>query len=456
MKILLVQAYLGRKEDFLLYPLGLAYVGTALQSRGHEVRGYDPNASPEGLDGMQKRIIELSPDVIGISLRNIDNLIRWDIFYYYKYFQETIRVARSVSSKAKIVVGGPGFSIFAEKIMQRNLELDFGVYLEGEDSFPELLEKLDNPGVVKGIFYRKNGEVIFSGARALPDFAHMTYPRRDFFDINYYRNDINCIGVQTKRGCPLKCTYCNYPLLNGSRQRVRSAESISDELQYLIDVFNIKRFVFADAIFNSPKKHAEEICEAFIKRGIKVEWSAYMDIKNADKDFLMLAQKAGCKAIIFSPDGISRGVLQALNKMLEAKDIEESLQLFTKDKEMRNFNVIYGFFLNAPGDTVSGLLQTLYFYVKAKLALRGRGNAHMNWIRLEPETVVFQRAVEEGAVPKDIELLPDQVEGLTKVFYIKPTLKWLDPFLLVLVKWFMKFIANEVGVKKQRRMLADD
>jgi hypothetical protein len=101
-------------------------------------------------------------------------------------------------------------------------------------------------------------------------------------------------------------------------------------------------------------------------------------------------------------------------------------------------------------------LQTLYFYVKAKLALRGRGNAHMNWIRLEPETVVFQRAVEEGAVPKDIELLPDQVEGLTKVFYIKPTLKWLDPFLLVLVKWFMKFIANEVGVKKQRRMLADD
>lgn len=450
MKVLLLQAYLGRKEPLLVYPLGLAYVGTSLLSKGHEVRGYDPNGSSEGLEGLEKRITEFSPDVIGISLRNIDDQHRRDIFYYYLYFQKTLRAARDCSPRAKIVGGGPGFSIFAEKIMNRNVQLDFGIYLEGEESFPELLENMNDPYAVKGIFYRKDGEVVFSGARDLPDFKHMEYPRRDFFNIDDYRTDIQCVGVQTKRGCPLKCTYCTYPQLNGNRQRMRSAESVCDEVQYLIDVFSVKRIIFADAIFNSPKKHAEEICKEFIKRGIDIEWSAYMGIKDADKDFMLLAQKAGCRDVVFSPDGISQGALKSLNKMLDEKDIENSLHLFTKDKAMRSFNVIYSFFLNAPGETASGLLKTLLFYVKAKLVLRGRGNAFMNWIRLEPETEAFKMAVEEGAVPNDIELLPDHTDGLSKVFYSNPSLRRLDPWLLFLLKLpsSVKLIIKALGAKK--------
>jgi radical SAM superfamily enzyme YgiQ (UPF0313 family) len=455
MKVLLVQAHLGRKEPMLVYPLGLAYVGTSLRSKGHEVRGYDPNGSPEGLDGLRKRIAEFPPDVIGISLRNIDDQHRRDIFYYYLYFQETLRVVRDCTSHAKIVGGGPGFSIFAEKIMQRNTQLDFGIYLEGEESFPDLLDNIDNPCLVKGLYYRKDGEVVFSGERTLPDFEHIGYPHRDFFEMKDYQSDIQCVGIQTKRGCPFKCTYCTYPQLNGNRQRMRSAESVCDEVKYLIDNFNIKRIIFADAIFNSPKKHAEEICEAFIKRGIKIEWSAYMGIKNADKDFMLLAQKAGCRDVVFSPDGISRGALKSLNKMLEEKDIEESLRLFTKDKAMANFNVIYSFFLNAPGETALGLFKTLLFYMKAKLALRGRGNAFMNWIRLEPDTEAFKQAVEEGAIPKDIELLPDSEMGLAKVFYSRPSLKSLDPLLLSLLKLpaNIKSIARIFSSKKHDRSL---
>ncbi len=453
MRILLVQAYLGRKEPILVYPLGLACLGTVLQAKGHDLTGYDPNASPEGLEGLKKKIKEFSPQIIGISLRNIDNQFRNEIFYYYKFFQETLRTARDCASEAKIIGGGAGFSIFAGKIMERNPELDFGVYLEGEDSFPELLEQLDNPHIVKGIFYRKNREVVFTGVRNLPDFENIPYPRRKTFHIEDYLNDIQCIGIQTKRGCPLKCTYCTYPLLNGNKLRMRSVESVCDELTYLIDTFNIKTFIFADAVFNMPKKHAETICEEIIKRGINIEWAAYMDIKNSDRDFLMLAKKAGCRDIIFSPDAISNGALKCLKKGLEEKDIRESLGLFIKDKEMRDFNVIYSFFLNAPGETLSGLLKTILFYCKAKWTLRGRGTAFMNWIRLEPGTVVFQKAIEEGDIPNDIELLPDDEAGLAKVFYSKPSLNWLDPFFFALFKLppVIKRVAKALGVKKNVR-----
>ena len=123
-----------------------------------------------------------------------------------------------------MAVGGAGFSMFAKEIMERHQRLDFGLVLEAEESLPELLHNLEQPEQVAGIYFRTADEVRYTGDRLLPVFPSAPYPRRDFLDLQPYLQIPFSMGVRTKRGCALKCAYCNYPFLNGQRFRLRTVE----------------------------------------------------------------------------------------------------------------------------------------------------------------------------------------------------------------------------------------
>ena len=114
----------------------------------------------------------------------------------------------------------PGFSIYPESVMKENPGIQDGVYLEAEESFPELVANFDCPDSVMGIYQRKEGAVSFTGNRKLPDFGRLPIPRRDFLDVEPYLSNIGSLGIQTKRGCPCKCIYCTYPRLNGYQIRI--------------------------------------------------------------------------------------------------------------------------------------------------------------------------------------------------------------------------------------------
>ncbi len=271
MKVLLIQSHLGRIEPFPpLYPLGLVYLANALSK--HEVQIIDMNVWELTLayENLKKKIINFNPDIAGVSIRNIDTTNRRDIFNFFKTVRPTARIIKETSPDSTLLVGGPGFSMFAEKIMSRIPEFDFGCHLEGEESIPELLDNLESPESVKGIYIRKNGGVQFTGNRELPDFGKLQIPRRDPEIIDntpYIQFDkfprIYNIGIQTKRGCVLKCAYCSYTFLSGNKLRLRYPVDVVDEIEYLISL-GMNQFSFADNIFNIPKSHAEEICEEII------------------------------------------------------------------------------------------------------------------------------------------------------------------------------------------------
>lgn len=458
MKVLLVQSYLGQSGNFPVYPLGLAYISTALYQKGHTVQIFDPNIAALPYENLKESICRFSPEIIGISLRNIDNQHRIAPFYYYTYFQRILEIIKKTDPGIKVVVGGAGFSMFAEKIMKRNESIDFGLYLEGEESFPELLENLNKPDSVSGIYFRRKGEVLFTGYRPLPDFRKLSIPQRDFIDISPYLDHLESLGIQTKRGCPLKCTYCNYPQLSGNKVRIRDVKSVCDEIEYLIKQFGIKHFMFSDGVFNMPLNHAKEICEEIIKRTLKVKWSAWMEIKHAKKEFLLLAMKAGCISITFSPDGVSQNALDGLQKELREKDVKDSLNLFISDKNIRNLNVTYSVFVNPPGETFLGFLKTIIFFIKAKVYLYGRGNVFLNWIRLEPETKALQYGIEKGDINKDIELLPDSEKGLRKLFYSNSPVKYLDFLIIATFRFLLllKIILIKLGLKRPKIIDVDE
>ena len=100
MKVLLVQSYLGQSGNFPVYPLGLAYISTALYHKGHTVQIFDPNIAALPYENLKESICRFSPEIIGISLRNIDNQHRIAPFYYYTYFQRILEIIKKTDDES--------------------------------------------------------------------------------------------------------------------------------------------------------------------------------------------------------------------------------------------------------------------------------------------------------------------------------------------------------------------
>lgn len=100
-------------------------------------------------------------------------------------------------------------------------------------------------------------------------------PRRDpsVIDMKEYIGDYyNILGVQSKRGCVFKCTYCSYPFLNNDNIRLRPPIEVVDEIEHMITNYGLQSFAFVDSVFNIPERHAKEICNEILRRGLKVKW----------------------------------------------------------------------------------------------------------------------------------------------------------------------------------------
>jgi anaerobic magnesium-protoporphyrin IX monomethyl ester cyclase len=459
LRVLLVQAYLGRfEEGGNVFPLGLCYIATAL--KGHDVRIFDPNTSKVPYDELKAQLITFVPDVIGISLRNIDTTQIRDLFYYFKTIRPTINVIKEINPLIRIVIGGSGFSMFARKIMERFPEIDFGVYLEGDESMPELLSNLNRPDDVKGIFIRKGTSVVFTGQRPFPNLARLSIPRRDLVDIRKYDHPIyTTIGVQTKRGCPLCCAYCSYPFLNGREVRTRSAELIADEIEDLVNNYNIKRFMFTDSIFNIPEQHAENICQEIIRRGLNVEWSAWYNVKGLSEEMVKLAVDAGCTNFSFSPDAASDPSLKALGKNFTEEDLIRVIKLLRKTVGVR---VEFNFFCTPPKQNFIGFLKVLRLFLTINFLFRGRAVVNLSWIRIEPETSICGVAIKDGIIDSKTELLPDEERDLAGLFYSCPATAWYaDPvfnFILNLqeiAKPFLKKLLHRGKESRSRQIKTD-
>lgn len=420
MKVLLVQSYLGGSEP-PIFPLGLSCISSSLY--GHEVKVFDTNISENPFKDLEKIVKEFSPDVIGLSLRNIDSTNKREVVFYYDYLKKKLD-AITAASNAKIIIGGSGFSMFAKEIMENEPRIDFGIFLEGEVTFPKLLQNLDSPERVKSIFYRKDGKIVFSGPGKQIDLNMVAFPDRESIPVSNYKSFSEAIGVETKRGCILDCIYCIYGFLNGKELRLRDPVKIVDEIEILTTKYGIERFTFVDSVFNIPKKHAEMICNEIIRRGIKVSWSAWFNEKELSRDFVELVIATGCKNIILSPDGFSERVLKKLGKNITKNDIMRSYNTL---KSIAGFEISYNFFKNPPGQSLSAFISLIFFFIRAKLQMRNRVHFEFNSVRIEPHTKLYRIAVEEGFIKGGENLLYPK-------YYTNPSTRYIEKLFNAVLK----------------------
>jgi len=418
MKVLLIQAYLGGNEA-PVFPLGLACIAASIPD--HTTQLFDPNTVSDPFTALEKQCRKYTPDIVGISLRNIDSTNKSKIVFYYKWLKKLLTVTRS-ACPARIIVGGSGFSMFAREIMEQEPLIDYGIYLEGENTFPQLLNNLDTPHMVPSVFYRCDNKILFNDQKTPVDINTTFVPAWNLLPLSPYKKGKDAIGVETKRGCSLGCIYCIYGFLNGKQYRLKSPERVVNEIQILSEEHKLAQFTFVDSIFNVPLSHAKAICHEMIGRNLHINWSAWFNEHFMSPEFIALLSKAGCTHVIFSPDAFANSTLQKLGKNLSTKDIIHSLKLL---REKNTIEVSYNFFRNPPGQSLGNFCGMIFFYFYAKLLLKKRVHFEFSTLRIEPHTELHRMALQESVVTETEDLLEPKYYNNKKTRYLERPFSFL-------------------------------
>ena len=261
------------KAPYPVPPLGLCLIAANI-GEGYSVKIYD-GVFDEGRN-LIPDLLAFEPDYVGFSIRNVDDVVAdRHIFYIDKILADFIEPVRK-STSVPVILGGSGFSIFPEELMELT-DADFGIIGEGEESFASLLKCLDQGGDLSLI----PNLIIAGSAGSRRSFQHIdkSVGRLKFSGIDHFINfspykPRGAYSVQTKRGCSHGCIYCTYPLLEGAWFRMRRPADIADEIQQAHDRLGDVMFEFVDSTFNDPEGHAESDLQGDHKEKIK---GAYAD-----------------------------------------------------------------------------------------------------------------------------------------------------------------------------------
>ena len=387
-------------DPYPVYPLGLALVASALQTGGHHVYQFDLLAGEQPEDRLKKSLLEYSPDFVGISLRNIDNVdsLTSDDNWYLEEAKLLIEKIRKLTD-APIIVGGPAFSIMPEDILAY-IRADYGVVGEGERAFNDLLKSLEKgrlpPGIISG-----KGEFL-SG-------LDMVAPCLEAELISFYLQRSGMVGMQTKRGCPHNCLYCTYPGLEGTQLRTRGPDEVVDDIERMKKLYGVDTIFFTDSVFNDTTGHYLKVAEALLDRKLGISWSAFFRPKNIGHMELKLLKASGLYAVEVGSDAACDVTLEALNKRFTAADVIEFNRICLKEEIPCAHFIMFG----GPDETVTTLKEGLDNLAK----LANCVVFAFSGIRILPETGLHARAVREGILTKKDSLLKP-------VYYFSPK---IDP-----------------------------
>jgi radical SAM superfamily enzyme YgiQ (UPF0313 family) len=393
-KLLLLSAN-TTQSPYPVYPLGLDHIAGTLEPR-HELAILDMNVVG-GLEYLEAAVRELGPDVIGLSVRNIDNVDTVATKSFVEGYERIIRILRGCA-KAPIVLGGSGFSIFPGELMAL-LDADFGVVGEGEylgpllDALEDGTAVVDLPGIVcrggslrvpvpwSGIVKRKIGPV---------DDRCRFYVERG-----------GMLNLQTKRGCPFRCIYCTYPHIEGNRLRFNPPDEVAQEARELQE--RGARYIFiTDSVFNSDYAHSLAVANAFRRRGLTIPWGAFFAPTRPPDGYYRALAEAGLTHVEYGTETFCNSQLMKYGKPFDRGDV-----LAAHGSALRaGVHIAHYLLLGGPGEDARTLEETLNCMEDVEQAVF----FIFCGIRIFPHTRLYTLAREEG------QIMPGQ-DLLAPVFY---------------------------------------
>jgi radical SAM superfamily enzyme YgiQ (UPF0313 family) len=408
MRVLFISA--NREQiNMLTLPMGLACVAAAARQSGHDVELVDLLTAADPSAAIEQAVRAADPEVIAVSVRNIDDQNMAAPVFLLDQAKEAVANCRRFS-EAPVVLGGAGYSIFAQSVLEY-LSADMGIQGEGEVAFPMVLERLRQAKGLEGI----PGLVLpGAGLQQLPQYVRnldeIAFPDPDLICVPASRREEVWLPFQTRRGCPMDCSYCSTSTIEGRMPRKHSVDASVSNLARWAEAGYTKVF-FVDNTFNLPPSYALALCKRMVAAGLKLDWRCIVHPGSVTAELATAMAEAGCREISLGFESGCQSILKAMNKRFRPADVREASRLFAGC----GIRCMGFLMLGGPGETRESVEESLAFAESLNLdALKLTVG-----IRIYPFTRLAKLAVAEGLVsPQDSLLLPR--------FYLVPELaEWL-------------------------------
>ena len=206
---------------------------------------------------------------------------------------------------------------------------DMGIQGDGEAAAVMLLHRLESstrPTDVPGLVVRGQGHMI--PPDAVRDLDRLKLPGPQLFDSRFARNPDYYLPIQTRRGCPLNCSYCSTSTIEGRLIRKRSPSAVVESLRRWQRA-GYSRVYFVDNTFNLPTRYAQDLCQAMERAHLNIGWRAILYPGLVNAPLVQAMARAGCQDISLGFESGSAQILSRMHKRFAPDDIRHANQLLS-------------------------------------------------------------------------------------------------------------------------------
>ena len=397
MKTLLINLYpyyATGTEGTIYPPLGLAYIASVLEEAGYsKVKVLDANMMRLRNEEVMKKVVEYDPDIIGVSVNVVTQRVVIELCEKIKErFPEKL-----------LVVGGPLPILQPEKFLK---VCDIIVNGEGERTFLEIVRAWENKSELRNIpgtaFLHNNMVKINVRPKLIEDLDRIPFPAYHLMEPvlkEYSRkarvNKEYMAPILTSRGCPYQCTYCNKSVF-GSRFRMRSAENVLSEIDWLLKNFEVRQIDILDDNFNLNPERTKSILDKIITGRYDLAINCHNGLR-VDKLTRELAGKLKQAGVFKVGIGVESGderILESVKKKLRLQKVKDVIKWFREENI-----VVHGYFIfGLPGDNKESMQNTINFAIEA--------NPHFANFAIcipFPGTAVYDYVKKNGKFLKDVD-----------------------------------------------------
>lgn len=346
--------------DFPTPPLGISYISA--------------NAG----ENLEKRILDLTfTESWAEVVEELSGLPDYDLYAFTSMttnFSNTMKIAKYLKEKKTgiFVIGGSHATIFPEQIVDIGL-FDIAVIGEGEVTFRELIERLNRQEpleLIAGISFKdERGKVVVASKREkIADLDQLNFPDRHLLPMDKY---IHSFGqtingergttILCSRGCPFDCTFCSKEIF-GRKIKWRRPENIIQEIEFLVQTYQIDTIHFVDDMFAVNKPFVNKITGLMQERMPGLQWRCESRVDSLDREMLQDMKKANCAGIWFGVESGDQRILDGMNKRTTVQQALEACQI------AKAAGIVVGIFiiLGYPGETKESLENTIRIVERIK------------------------------------------------------------------------------------------
>ena len=269
-------------------PLGLEYMAGCLEENGHKIKIVDLCFSENIYRDLEIAVNSFSPDIAGITVRNVDSVLYKDNEFYLKDIKEIVLYLKS-SHGLKVLLGGTGLMTNPQAVLDY-LEADYAFVGPAEEELPGFLMKIGNSLPTEKIYY----------GHCKPGFKCPRQSSSIDYD-KYYKNG-GIAGFETHKGCSSSCVYC---LEANSRVAFKRPEDVIQEIRGFVEAGH-NHFHLCDPEFNEDLDFSLAFCNELKLSEMGLRWAVYMKPTNYNRKLFRLMKETGVYLITLTVDSFNK------------------------------------------------------------------------------------------------------------------------------------------------------